>query len=209
MTETKEIEVPIEPASASADGKRNAYTLSCVPTGQSMNYAACLWRQGVLSDPRTITPADWSACGGARRNCSCPALSMQKEEDLAGKAIYFKDRNLVRKIAGSVNDWFKSATAASKVAPKPTTSSVAAKVTHYSPAPKAGIVGKTPGLTTLDAIGNAGNLSDAIHAAAKTPSSPPPAVKFSTSAVAVANTGESPLAMAQRIAAQRAAHGSF
>jgi hypothetical protein len=46
-----ELSTTIEPVSASADGKRNSHSLSCITTGQGMSYAACLWRQDVLSKP--------------------------------------------------------------------------------------------------------------------------------------------------------------
>ena len=179
----------IEPITASADGKRNSYTLNCVPTGQSMNYAACLWRQGVLATPNVKTPADWSACNTARCAGGCTALIMRREEELAGKSIYFEDRNFIRKITDTARKWLMPKTVFS--------SSYAGKEV-----PAAERTKSTGSM--LDSIGDAGDFADAITAAAKTPTSTPLVAAVSRPIISVALAGESPLAMARRLAIGRA-----
>lgn len=181
---TNEATETIEPITASADGTRNMFTLKCVPLEQSMNYAACLWRQGVLSSPNTKTPADWAPCGTACRAGTCTALNMRQEEVLAGKAIYFQDRNVFRKVIDAAKQWIMPSFGTTTPATKP------------KPAPKKDM---------LDAIGSAGSFADAISVAAKTPASVPVARVIP---MMVAQTGESPLQMARRMAAERAAHGA-
>lgn len=178
----------IEPITASADGKRNSFTLNCVPTGQSMNYAACLWRQGVLVTPNVKVPPDWNACNTARCGGECTALVMRKEEELAGKSIYFKDRNFIRKITDSARKWLMPKTTFS--------SSFAGKEVPAEPKVK-----RTSSM--LDAMGDAGTFADAITEAAKTPASSPLVAAVSRPATPVALTGESPLAMARRLAIGR------
>lgn len=170
----------IEPITASADGKRNMYTLKCVPLEQSMNYAACLWRQGVLSVSNIKTPADWAPCGTACRAGTCTALNMRQEEVLAGKAIYFQDRNVFRKVIDAAKQWIMPSFGTTTPTPKPSI--------HM------------PKKDMLDAIGSAGSFADAISVAAKTSASVPVARVIP---VVVAQTGESPLQMARRMAAAR------
>lgn len=187
MTELQ-TDSPIEPLASSADGKLNAYTLTCAPLGQSMNYAACLWRQNVLATPNVKTPADWSGCDQARLNKTCTALLMRSEEVLAGKSIYFRARGIVRQLSDAAREWFRPGAAGTKAPPtRPIT---------MVPTPK-------PAKSMLDAMGSAGDLADAISAAAKTPASPPPAPVIAPAPVAL--EGESPLQMARRLAAERSA----
>lgn len=182
----------IEPITASADGKRNSFTLSCGPTGQSMNYAACLWRQGVLSNPATKTPADWAPCNAARCAGTCTALVMREEELLAGKSIYFRARGVFRSIVEIAREWIMPDFAMpEKVKP-------AVRKTYSSPAPK-----KERG-DMLDAMGSVGSFADAVTEAAKTPTSVPPPVARVIPVMPVAQAGETPLQMARRMAAERA-----
>ncbi len=193
----------IEPITASADGKRNSYTLSCAPTGQGMNYAACLWRQGVLATPNVKTPADWAACDQARRSGTCTALEMRREEELAGKAIYFQDRNMVQRITAAAVRWilptFRDKPADRARTPMP--SGIEKRPESVKP--------RGAGMSMLDAMGSMGSLADAVTVAAKTAPSMPPAPRpVPVQVTAVALPGESPLQMARRIAAERAGHAS-
>ena len=185
-------ESTIEPISASADGTRNSHTLTCDFTSQSMNYAACLWRQGVLAKPDIKTPADWSLCIQARNCNRCTALDMRREEELAGKAIYFRDRNVFRKIKDAALQYLPGWAGG--------TSSAAPTITR-APEPKR--AAPAPAKSMLDAMGSMGSYSDAITTAAKTPAATPPAAKLHIPIRPVANTGESPLQMARRLAAER------
>lgn len=139
-------ESQIEPASASADGKRNSYVLNCTPTGQSMNYAACIFRQSTLSTPGAKFPADWLPCDTARKCGGCVAVEMRKEEEIAGKAIYFKDRSLVQKMTDAARAWFTPPVELPKKTTRPS--------------------------SILDSIANVGSLADALTAAAKDSGSP-------------------------------------
>lgn len=189
VTEPVELEVPVEPIASSACGRTNAYTITCIPTEQSMNYAACLWRQKLISDPTINVPADWSPCAAARKVGACVAVGMRLEEELAGKAIYFTSRGLLHKITDAARRWVMPKIAAYKSGSKTPSTPGATK-----------FVAKT---SMLDAMGSAGDLSDAITHAAKT-SAVAPLVKRSFIPIAhVANTGETPLAMARRLAATR------
>lgn len=85
-----EQEATFEPLSASADGTRNMYFFTCTVIGQSVNYAACLWRQGCLEKPDIKTPESWEDCRKGAKCNSCPALSMRKEEEVKGHAIYLR-----------------------------------------------------------------------------------------------------------------------
>lgn len=168
----------IEPITASADGRRNSYCVNCKTTGQAMSYAACLWRQNVLSAPDIKTPADWAPCAQAARHNECPANTMRKEEVLAGKAIYFVERSsfrtAVETMKATVREW---------VMPK--------SVTAPRSAPRS-----LPKTTMLDAMGDAGGYAEAITAAATAP-------RVETRPIPVAQAGESPLQMARRLAAER------
>jgi hypothetical protein len=172
MSDVTKTTEPIEPFMSSADGKRNSYTLNCLPTGQSMNYAACLWRQGVLSNPATNVPADWSACRTARGEGRCTAVEMRKEEEIAG----FKDRNFIRKMTDAARKWIGTSTTFSS-----------------KPAPK--VVATT---SMLDAIGGAGSLADAISSA----SMPTPVVAMRRATMPSMLPGETPLQMMRRITNQ-------
>lgn len=182
-------DTPLEPIAYSADGKRNSYTLSCTPTGQSMNYAACIWRQKVLDNPKTVTPPDWNTCKEARDAGRCIALQMRQEEELAGKSIYFRCRKALSEASIAAREWIMPGSTTRGGAPRRPAPAPAAK-------PK----------TMLDAMGSMGDLGDAISAAAATPASPPPAVRAPIPIMPVAQSGESPLQMARRIAAERAAN---
>jgi hypothetical protein len=168
----------IEPITSSADGKRNSYSFHCLHIGQSMSYAACLWRQEVLGAPKVKTPEDWAGCDQARRCGTCPALTMRNEEIAAGKSIYFEARDAWRRAASQVRQW---------VGPSRLATAVKAVSDFVSPPPK------KKEADMLDAIGDMGSFADVVTEAAK-PVAPIP----------VAIAGESPLQMARRIATERA-----
>jgi len=181
----------IESISASADGKRNSFIFACEPTEQSMAYAACLWRQKVLETPNVKTPADWAGCSTAAAHGRCAALQMRKEEELAGRAIYFRDRNLVRKLTGSISKWLMPS-----IVPKAYTPAPAA------PAPAPALAKKKGSM--LDAMGDMGGFAAAVTEAAKTPASSPPTARATIPIALVSRAGESPLEMARRMVADRA-----
>lgn len=179
-------DTPIIELAASADGTRNAYSSRCAVSEQVMNYAACLWRQNVLTVPDIKTPADWAPCSAAARNGVCNAMSMRREEEIAGKAIYFVERrrgdNPVVEVA---RKWVTGAWGSVKAAIRPTPAPALPRAT-----------------SALDAMGDMGDYSDAITAAvADAPAAAPVAAPKPSAPLPVALPGESPLAMARRLAA--------
>ncbi len=90
MVKGESMEQKIEPITASADGKRNAYYLKCDVHGQNRPYAACLSIAARTGDP--VVKAIYEGCLGAIRNRSCPAVQMRESELLEGKAIFFLER---------------------------------------------------------------------------------------------------------------------
>jgi len=181
--ETVMTDEPIEPISASADGKRNAYCLSCKVVQQKMNYAACLHRQRVIA-ARGDVPRDWQQCDTP----ACMARVMRFEEETAGKAIYFAPRGTLATAAATAGRWVMDAVKKA-VAPAPA-------------APRAK-------KDLFDGLGAAGSMADAINAMSegdKRATSPAP---IPLTALPKAQPGESPLQMARRLAAaQKGATGA-
>lgn len=187
------IEIKPEPISASADGSRNARSLYCDFTSQSMNYAACLWRQGVLGKPNIKTPADWSPCLVARNCNRCTAMEMRSEEEVAGKAIYFTDRHALRT---QVRRWGDSIPAVIARVANPVIAAIKTVVKPSAPKPLAP-------KSMLDAVGSAGDFSDALTEAAKAPTAAPQPTRVQSPLPTPNRAGESPLDMARRIAASK------
>ncbi len=74
----------------SRDGKRNAFHIRCDVVGHSRAYAACAdlcekRKHGELGE-------GYTECSNAIQRKTCPALSMMKEEQEKGQAIYFIER---------------------------------------------------------------------------------------------------------------------
>lgn len=188
----------IEPITASADGKRNAYCLSCEATQQKMSYAACLNRARII-DSGEKYPKDWNGCdrSAGRDKYTCPARAMRIEEEAAGKAIYFVPRGTLATAAATAGRWVVAA--------------VKKVVNPPAPAPRP----KTQSL--LDAMGDDGGLAAAVTAAAMNPgtpaamvtvvaaAAPAPAPVLARGPIPRAMPGESPLQMALRLKQEREA----
>jgi hypothetical protein len=194
--------VVIHGIEASADGQRNAYSARCDALGQVMNYAACLWRQGVLSKPDIKTPTDWEPCRQAASCGKCNAVEMRNEELLKGHSIYFRDRNIVQRVLHTAREWVMPSTTRTVG----TTSSSKHSAPKHIP-----IIAPKPRVATsmLDAMGDAmgdGGYADVINSVERTVSSEPAphVTPHQPPAGALkALPGESPLAMARRMAAER------
>ena len=186
-----------EPITASADGKRNAYSIRCESVGQVMNYAACLWRQGVLSKPSTPgipdirTPADWSPCAEAAKRGQCVALQMRKEEEVKGYSIYFQDRSIVRRTADAAIKWVAPAIAPIKQAAKRVKKEVQA-ITAPAPAKKEVIKHAS------DRLVAEASYADAINAMAKETAPVEEKVGVPAAAPIQMLPGESPLEYIRR-----------
>lgn len=168
----------IEPITASADGKRNAYTHSCHFVQQKMNYAACLSRVAAIDGGKY--PKDWEPCSSATN--SCPARRMRREEEIAGKAIYFAPRGTIATAAATAGRWI-SDKVKKAVAP---------------PAPRA----KS---SMFDAMRDAGSMADVINAMSTTHTSAAAPAPAPMKPLPVAQPGETPLQMARRLAAAKKA----
>lgn len=197
------------PLNFSTDGTKNSFCMRCDAQGQTMSYAACLWRQGVLAKADIRTPSDWAPCGEAARQGRCVAVAMRAEEEAAERSIYFRkrvneDHPMVEAKRSWVNTWDKVRTAAAGAV-----TSVARAIT---PAPKAPA-------DILDSIGSTSYADALTRAVAEdraadtakpsaAPAATTPAAATPASAPITALPGESPLAMARRIAALRAAQAA-
>jgi hypothetical protein len=80
----------IQPVSASASGE-NSHILACDVIGQRRYYAVCL---KLINEkkPSQALQSIYSECFSAINKRTCPAMKMQKEETLAGLALYFQER---------------------------------------------------------------------------------------------------------------------
>lgn len=87
MTEPK-----IEPITASADGKRNAYYLTCDVHGQIRPYVACISIHERRKEE--LIQSLYASCMVAIERRKCPAVDMREKELLEGKAIFFTERVL-------------------------------------------------------------------------------------------------------------------
>lgn len=104
-------------------GGINAFNFGCRPLGFSPGYCVCLNK--IMAYERDGKLSAYPDCEKAIRNKDCPALGMRQEERVAGKALYFLDRNLLRE---EMDKHFKEtmpalrpakAPALTKSAPKP------------------------------------------------------------------------------------------
>lgn len=197
----------IVPLSSSPDGQLNSFCMRCDKQEQTMSYAACLWRQGVLAKPDIRTPSDWAPCGEAARHGACVALMMRQEEVAAEQAIYFRKRNSeAHPMAEPKRSWHSSALAKVGTVVRAAADTVRGITT---PAPK-----PAAPRDALDAMGAMPSYAEAItrmvesgeHTAAAAPApSVPPTAGTPAMPAPTAMPGESPLAIARRMAAARAA----
>jgi hypothetical protein len=184
MTDTPEI----LPLSASADGKTNAFCHGCPVVQQDMNYAACLNRIAVIEADKKV-PADWRVCADQVRFGGCPAKIMRGEEELAGKSIYYRARELLQAASDAARRWFMPGDAKPVAAPRSTSR-------------------RRPSGDAFDALGDAGSFADAINASAgsatdaSVPAMPTPRPVV---ALPIALVNETPRQMALRLKAQREA----
>lgn len=135
------------PIAASADGKTNSFCLQCKKAEQSMSYAACLNRIAVVQGDNA--PKDWAVCEQAVRHGLCIANDMRMEEELAGRSLYFRAREVLQAVTDTARKWFM-----------PGDGTPAAR------APRRKTVG-------LGDLGDMGSYADALNAAAAAPAEPP------------------------------------
>lgn len=75
---------------ASADGKRNVWTIHCEVVQHAKAYCVCIHLCKQRKEGRL--PTQYSDCSAAIGKKECPALKMRKEELAEGRAIYFRER---------------------------------------------------------------------------------------------------------------------
>lgn len=177
-----------------ASGKLNAQTLHCSGHSRSMSYAACLARLKANDEKEQGIPVDWTECGQHRRSGQCNAAKMRDEELTACKPLYFVERGVaaVTDLATAAVKWVTSPAAGMKKG-------------------ELKVVGSGKGASALDHLAKV-DYAAAISAAAIQPAmqKATPASMAAPSPAAIhafiqALPGESPLQMARRIAAERAA----
>jgi hypothetical protein len=182
---------PFQPTLAdSASGKLNAQTLHCTGHSRSMSYAACLARLKANENKEPDLPADWSECAQHRRSGNCNASKMRDEELTACKPLYFVKRGavetfmaLAHKVASGWKKGELPLIAARPAAGKSSYLDHIAKTDYAAAITAAAIQKPIQAATTPPVMAVAKPIQPAIQAL----------------------PGESPLQMARRIAAQRAA----
>jgi hypothetical protein len=203
------------PLSYSISG-RNSHTFFCIPRQQSMQFASCIARQGAMAAPGVKVPDDWRECGRHHTHNDCVAMKMRAEELAVGHSIYFRKREAVAPVVKPQGVW-QSAMGRVSTGIK----AVREYVEPPAPAPKRAA-------SMLDSIGNVGSYADVVNKIAAehkkveasqsvvttepapvapivTAPAPKPAPKPVPTAPAGPATHESPLQMARRINAERAA----
>ena len=75
-------------------GGINAFSHGCKTVGFTPGYAVCLHKMAAYERDGGLKA--YPECEKAIRNKDCPAIAMRKEELVAGKALYFIDRNILR-----------------------------------------------------------------------------------------------------------------
>lgn len=186
------------PLGFSADGQKNSFCMRCDAQEQTMSYAACLWRQSVLGKANVRTPSDWAGCSEAAKQGRCVAILMQAEEATAERSIFFRKRCIeAHPMAEPKRAWHSSALGkVASVVKSAADAVLGAAKSAAAPTPR--------GVFDVD---TSGDYSKALSAAVEmelkhsTPA-PAPAPKAARPAI-TALPGESPLAMARRIAALR------
>jgi hypothetical protein len=173
-----------------ASGKLNGQILHCAGHSRSMSYAACLARLKAIDEKEQGIPADWSECGQHRRSGQCQASKMRDEELTACKPLYFLKR-------GALSTGFMA------LASKAASGWKKGELTVVAARPG---VGKS---SFLDHIAKT-DYAAAINAASPTGTAPlapvlKPSIPVAFAPPIQALPGESPLQMARRIAAERAA----
>lgn len=190
----------IVPLSSSPDGQLNSFCMRCDAQEQTMSYAACLWRQGVLAKPDIRTPSDWAPCGEAARHGTCVALMMRAEEQAAEQSIYFRKRNNeAHPLVEPKRAWHTPVFGSIKK----TISTVADTVLSIGRATPAKPRDAIEAMT--DSGGYAAAISSMVEEGAHVQPEVAPAPPVPAMPAPAALPGESPLAMARRIAAARAA----
>lgn len=168
-----------------------------------MSYPACVWRLGVLGAKDVRTPADWGPCREASGCGKCVAQTMRQEELLKGRAIYFKDRNIVSTPKRKWGDPYlkpvsaaKPVSSAKSVAPGSIADAMVKVDSGYGAAVTAAVRKETSPVEP----------SKPTPAPPVTPVAPVAPVAQAKVADAVAALpSESPLQLAMRLAAQRKA----
>lgn len=112
-------------------GGINAFSHGCKTVGFTPGYAVCLHKLAAFErDDGKL--GSYPECEKAIRNRDCPAIAMRKEEQVAGKALYFIDRAILRE---EMDKHFKSQIP-ERTPAKTASKFVAAKTTAPAPAPK-------------------------------------------------------------------------
>lgn len=128
---------PDYPPSKSAGGTNTFTVKHCKAVGFTPGYCVCLNKIAAFERDKGL--ASYAECEKAISTKSCVAMGMRDEEQIAGRALYYVDRALVReemdKAFAAAAPKFKTSTPpkVSKPQPQPSSVSVAARVPAAKP----------------------------------------------------------------------------
>lgn len=148
---------PHYPPEQSMAGTNTFTVKTCRAVGHTPGYCVCLNK--IKAFERDTTLSSYPECEKAIRDKTCAAIGMRQEEQLAGKALYYVDRALLRE---EMDKAFAASTPSfrpTKVTPAPVTT----HKTAAAPAPK----------KPEPILGEQGDYAAAINAAIKEASAAP------------------------------------
>lgn len=87
-------EIKVHPASMSADSSNAFYLKGCETVQHSPSYAACLFRISEHEQGRTYPGKE--SCIDAINSNKCRAKEMRQQEQLAGQALYYFQRQFIQ-----------------------------------------------------------------------------------------------------------------
>lgn len=131
---------PTYPPEHSAGGINTFTVKNCKVVGHTPGYCVCLNKIKAFERDRALT--SYPECERAISGKSCPALDMRREEQEAGKALYFIDRALLREEMDKAFAGVSARFAPTKTAPtlkpepiKPTTTTAKKVSDHLTTMP--------------------------------------------------------------------------
>jgi hypothetical protein len=151
---------PTYPPEQSAAGINTFTVKGCKAVGHTPGYCVCLNKIKAFERDKALT--SYPECERAISSKACPALDMRREEQTAGKALYFIDRTLLR-------EEMDKAFASSSARFAPTKTAPASKPVAATPKP----VAPTP--APKSSFAEEDGYAAAINAAIKEAAQPAPA----------------------------------
>jgi hypothetical protein len=157
---------PTYPPEQSAAGINTFTVKGCKVVGHTPGYCVCLNKIKAYERDKALT--SYPECERAISSKVCPALDMRREEQAAGKALYFIDRTLLRE---EMDKTFAASSASFR--PSKAVPVTPSKPTPAAPKPKA----DTSPMSAPEEDGYAAAINAAIKEAATQPAEPIPEPK--------------------------------